>query len=280
MSEIVSRGDPKRSMELLWGAVEPPTRGPKQGLTVADIVRAGIDIADSEGIAALSMRKVAERLGKSAMSLYTYVPGKAELLDVMLDTVVAELRTDISLDDGWRPAVEAHCRDLWAMYERHPWVLQIVGSRPTLGPGELTLFELQLRLVDGLGMSGTDMGNTIGLIAGYVGGAAKTVADAKAAEHITGVSDDDWWNARSPLLDLYWDPARFPIAERLSQEQAFDQLDRAPDDATPYLVRGALDAFEFGLQRVLDGIEAYIATINAPKAKPAKPTKPRAKRTT
>lgn len=264
MAEIVSRGDPARSMELLWGAVQAPTRGPKQGLAVADIVRAGIAVADTEGIGALSMRKVAERLGRSAMSLYTYVPGKAELLDVMLDTVLGELRTDISLDDGWRPAVETHCRDLWALYERHPWVLQIVGSRPTLGPNELTVYELQLRLVDGLGLSGVDMNNTVGLIVGYVSGAAKSVADAKAAEHLTGVSDDDWWNARSPLLDRFWDAGRFPVAERLAQEQAFDQLDRDPDDATPYLVRGALDVFEFGLQRVLDGIEAYIATRQPP----------------
>jgi AcrR family transcriptional regulator len=259
MPEFVSSGDPKRSMDLLWGTGEAPTRGPKPGLTVAGIVAAGIAIADAEGLAALSMRKVAEHLGKSAMSLYTYVPGKAELLDVMLDTVLAEVNTDVSTDDGWRHAIEAHARDLWALYERHPWVLQIAGSRPTLGPNELALFETQLRLVDGLGLSGTDMANTVALYVGFVAGSAKSVADAKAAEQLTGVSDEDWWYARSPLLDAVYDPAKYPVSTRLSSEQTFDQLDRAPDDTTPYLVRGALDAFEFGLQRVLDGIEAYIA---------------------
>lgn len=263
MTEIVSGGDPKRSMELLWGAGEAPTRGPKPGLSVAAIAAAGIALADADGIAALSMRKVAEHLGKSAMSLYTYVPGKAELLDVMLDTVLGELRTDIATADGWRAAVELHARDLWALYERHPWVLQIVGSRPTLGPHELAVFEQQLRLVDGLGMSGVDMTHTVALFAGYVAGAAKSVADAKAAEQITGVSDDDWWNARSPLLDRYWRDGDFPVSARLGAEQTFDQVDRAPDDATPYLVRGALDAFEFGLQRMLDGIDAYITQVNA-----------------
>jgi AcrR family transcriptional regulator len=258
MPEVVSRGDPKRSMELLWGTGEAPTRGPKPGLSVAAIAAAGIALADAEGIGALSMRRVAERLGKSAMSLYTYVPSKAELVDVMLDTVLGEVQTDIAIDDGWRQAVEAHARDLWALYERHPWVLQLVGSRPTLGPNELAVFEAELRLVDGLGLSGTDMANTVALVVGFVAGAAKSVADAKAAEQLTGVSDDDWWNARSPLLDGVYDPARYPVSTRLSAEQTFDQLDRAPDDTTPYLERGALDAFEFGLQRVLDGIEAYI----------------------
>jgi AcrR family transcriptional regulator len=259
MPEVVSRGDPKRSMELLWGTGEAPTRGPKPGLSVGAIAVAGIALADAEGIGALSMRRVAERLGKSAMSLYTYVPSKAELLDVMLDTVLGEVRTDVASDAGWRPAVEAHARALWALYERHPWVLQLVGSRPTLGPNELGLYEAQLRLVDGLGLSATDMANTVSLIVGYVAGAAKSVADAKAAEQLTGVSDDDWWSARSPLLDDVYDPAKYPVSTRLSSEQAFDQIDRAPDDTTPYLVRSALDAFEFGLQRMLDGIESYIA---------------------
>ena len=73
------------------------------------------------------MRKVAERLGRSAMSLYTYVPGKAELLDLMLDTVLGELPTAYS-ENGWRAAVEASARDGWDFYQRHPWVLQVSGA--------------------------------------------------------------------------------------------------------------------------------------------------------
>lgn len=67
---------------------------------------------------------------------------------------------------------------------------------------------------------------------------------------------------RAPLLEEMADDAwetRFPIATRLANEHVFDQPDRAPDDATPYLVREAIDAFEFGLLRVLDGLEAFIA---------------------
>jgi len=229
---------------------------------MAAIVTAGVDIADAEGLGGLSMRKVAERLGRSAMSLYTYVPGRSELLDVMLDTALGELPTSYPLDGGWRAAVEASARDGWDFYQRHPWVLQISGARALLGPHELDLYESQLRLVDGLGLDGVEMMRIVGVVAGFVRGAAKAVSDARTAEQATGLSDDEWWNARAPLLaemtgDLWAD--RYPTITRLDAEHAFDQLDR-PDDSTPYTVRDALDTFTFGLQRLLDGIETYVAS--------------------
>jgi AcrR family transcriptional regulator len=262
VTEYLGQGDPRRSMALLWGRTEAPTRGPKQGLTVAEIVAAAIELADAEGLGALSMRKVADRLGRSAMSLYTYVPGKAELLDLMYDTVLGEQTLDHSLADGWRPAVEASAHEAWAFFERHPWVLQISGARSVLGPHEIDTFERQLRLIDGLGLSAVDMARIVGVVGDFVRGAAKAVADARAAEQATGMSDDDWWNARSAFLDELVDdiwPQRYPIITRISAEQAFAQADRAPDDTTPYTVKEALDSFEFGLQRLLDGIEAHIA---------------------
>jgi AcrR family transcriptional regulator len=264
MTEYAGRGDPRRTLELLWGRAEPPpARGPKQALTVDEIVAMAIEVADAEGLGAVSMRKVAERLGKSAMGLYTYVPGKAELVDLMLDTVLGELPTSYALDGGWRAAAEASARDSWAFYERHPWVLQISGTRPTLGPHEMDVYETQLRIFDNLGFSCVEQTRTVGVLASFVRGAAKTVSDAWAAEQATGLSDDDWWNARNPLFDEVtgdiWGE-RYPVATRLSEGQAFDQLDR-PDETTPYLVQDALDVFEFGLQRLLDGIAAHIATL-------------------
>ena len=260
MTEYASRGDPKRSMELLWGRAHAPTRGPKPGLDVTAIVAAAIELADAEGLGAVSMRRVGERLDKSAMALYTYVPGKAELLDLMLDTIYGELAVTDSLDDGWRAAVEAWARAMWTLYARHPWVLQVAGTRPLLGPGELDLYESQLRLFDGLGLTAVDVMRAVGVVSGFVRGAAKALSDARSAEQATGVSDDDWWNARSPYLDELsadlW-TTRYPTIAKLSEEHAFEQLDR-PDDETPYMVQDALDTFEFGLQRLLDGLESYI----------------------
>ena len=80
MTEFSGGGDPRRSVELLWGTREPPRRGPKPKLSVDAIVRAGIEVADAEGLPALSMRRVAEQVGVTAMSLYTYVPDKDRLV--------------------------------------------------------------------------------------------------------------------------------------------------------------------------------------------------------
>jgi AcrR family transcriptional regulator len=187
MTVYAGRGDPRRSMELLWGGGEAPRRGPKPGLNTSAVAAAAIELADAEGLGALSMRKVAERLGRSAMSLYTYVPGKAELLDLMLDTALGELPTAYPRDGGWRAAVEASARDGWDFYQRHPWVLQISGSRALLGPHELDLYETQLRLVDGLGLDGVEMTRVVGVVAGFVRGSAKAVSDARTAEQATGV---------------------------------------------------------------------------------------------
>ena len=260
MPEFVSRGDPRRSMALLWGKAAAPARGPKQGVTVEQIVDAAVALADVEGIDAVSMRKVGEKLGRSAMSLYTYVPSKDELFDLMLDTVLGEGPFEFGAEHGWRRAVEDWARSTWAFYERHPWVLH-VGFRPTLGPNETASYEASLRLFDGLGLTGVEMTRASGAVASYVAGAAKSVADARAAEVATGMSDDDWWTARAPLLDeLVPDYAeRFPLLTRLGEEQTFDQLDRVPDDITPYLEREVLVTFEFGLARLLDGLEAFVA---------------------
>lgn len=273
MTEYAGRGDPRRTLTLLWGLAEAPSRGPKPRLSVAEITAVAIELADADGLGALSMRRVAERLGTSAMSLYTYVPGKAELLDLILDSVLGELPTDYALDHGWRAAVEASARDGWDFYQRHPWVLQVSSARALLGPHELDTYETQLRLFDDLGLTGVEMARAVGVVHSFVRGAAKAVSDAWAAEQATGLSDDDWWNARAPLLDELtqdvWDK-RYPIATRLNEEHAFDQLDR-PDDSTPYTVQDALDTFEFGLQRVLDGIEAYVEARARPKSRARRP---------
>lgn len=261
MTEYLGRGDARRSMALLWGTFEPPTRGPKQGLSVGAIVTAAIEVADADGIDALSMRKVGERLGKSAMSLYTYVPSKAELIDLMVDTVLDELPTSYPRDDGWRAAAEASARAGWELYERHPWVLQIAGTRASLGPHELASHEAQLAIYLDIGLHAFEVTRVVGAVASYVRGSAKAVADARAAEQATGMSDDEWWTTRSALLEemagFDWSET-MPATSRLAEDHVFEQPHREPDDATPYMEREALDDFAFGLARLLDGVEALI----------------------
>jgi AcrR family transcriptional regulator len=252
-TEYSGRGDPQRSMELLWGTQKSPTRGPKPGISVEQIVRAAIELADAEGLAALSMRRVAERLAVGTMSLYTYIPSKAELLDVMLDTVFGEETKPDDAAIDWRTALEQRAHEDWALYQRHPWVLQVSGARSLLGPNETDLLEATLRVLSGIGLSGREMVGVVNLIVGYVRGAAQGALEATLAAQRTGISNEEWWAAREPLFDKYFDPQRYPTLVSVERAGAFS----APAEGD-YLLYHALKDFAFGLQRVLDGIEALV----------------------
>ena len=266
MPEYAGRGDPRRTLELLWGRVAPPARGPKQGLTPLEIARAAIELADADGLDGVTMRKVADRLGRSAMSLYTYVPSKAELVDLMLDTSLGEVPASHSTGQGWRADAEACARSAWELYRRHPWLLQVSAARSLMGPNETRAFEATLAVFDGLGLSGLQMTRIVSLLADFVRGAATSLADAALAERVTGMSDDEWWHARSPLFEELSGEdfaERFPVITRLqAEEAAFDQpFDDALLDGHSYTEAIALDTFEFGLTRLLDGVEVYIDQV-------------------
>ncbi len=246
--EYSGGGDPGRTMALLWGIGKKPTRGPKPALSVDGIARSAIGLADDEGLGALSMRKVAEGLGVSTMSLYTYVPGKGELLDVMLDAVLGEV--DGPGDVGeWREKLEAVARQNWELSHRHPWLLQVAAmSRPPLGPNVIAKYDRELRAVEGIGLTDVEMDSVLTLVLGYVQGSARYSVEASLAERRTGMTDNDWWLANAPLLEKVFDPERFPTAARVGAA-AGEAYGAAHDPE---------HAFEFGLQRVLDGIEAYV----------------------
>lgn len=286
MVVFAAQGDPRRSMELLWrahpgaergaeqgtdrgaerdagrgidrGAARPaPARpGPRQGLTVDAIVEAAIALADAEGIGAVSMRAVGERVGRSGMALYTYVPGKSELLDLMYDLAHAELPADYDLTDGWRAAIIRWADDLWSCYLRHPWVLQVSPARPVLGPHEYLLLESAARILYPSGLAATSLRRIIGSLINFVRGAAKTVAETRLAPGATGSSDDEWWLARSAMLtEVAPDfAARFPTVTRMERDGAF----RLDDETVPYLEQEAHEMFRTGLELLLDGVEAAI----------------------
>ncbi|MFE7563272.1 TetR/AcrR family transcriptional regulator [Kitasatospora sp. NPDC057500] len=262
MTVFAGQGDARRSMALLWRAPEAPRpgrSGPKPGLSVDAIVLAGIAVADAEGPAALSMRAVGERLGRTAMALYTYVPGKAELLDLMHDRVLAELPSPSgghAPAGGWRPAVTAWAEEALDCYLRHPWVLQISQARPVLGPGELGAMEALLGILQGARLDPRRLRGAVAALWQFVRGAAQTAAEARAASAATGVPDEEWWHARaSQLAELAPDFAeRFPLLTALDQSGAAEAGGRAgAGNPAPDRAR---EAFRTGLAVLLDGIAA------------------------
>ncbi len=245
-----SAGDPVRTLELLWRepGARPSQRGPRQGLTVDEVVAAAIAIADEEGLDALTMRRVAQALGVGAMSLYTYVPGKAELLDLMLDTVFGRMpRSDLS-GLPWRERLRAVARDNREMYERHPWVLAVSTSRPPLGPGMLAKYEHELKAFEGLGLDDIEMDDALTYLMGFVHSSAHSAADARASQREDSMTDEQWWAISGPLLARVIDQEKYPTASRVGAAAgAAHNSPYNPDHA-----------YDFGLQRVLDGLGVLI----------------------
>ncbi|PRX49896.1 TetR family transcriptional regulator [Prauserella shujinwangii] len=240
-------GDPRRSIELLWGVQERPRRGPKPRLDVEGIVAKAIAVADAEGLAAVSMRRIAGELGVTAMSLYGYVPGKAELVDVMVDRVYGELTEPETEPPGWRAALEAVARRSWDLYLRHPWLLQVAASRPLLGPNFIAKYDQELRAVAGTGLSPIEMELVVTLVGNYVHGAVRGAIEAAEAEQRTGLTDDAWWERYAPLLEKVFDADRYPTAAVVGPVAGEEM--GAGDPAR---------AFEFGLERLLDGVEVLV----------------------
>jgi len=253
-AEFTGGGDTGRSIALLWRVPGPARRGPKPRYSVETVVQAAISLADSEGLAALSMRRVAEMLQLSAMSLYTYVPSKAELMDLMLDHVAGEIAEPEPCAAGdWRAQLTQLSRQRWQMAQRHPWIMQVAMHRPPLGPNVLAKVEATLRAVDGLGLSEMDMDQLTALVGDYVSGAVRAALDARDVERKTGMTDEQWWSQNAPLLAGLVEPGRYPTIVRIGEAYKSGRI--SPPDHERN--------FEFGLQRVLDGIEAFIAKRRA-----------------
>jgi AcrR family transcriptional regulator len=244
-TEHSGSGDLSVSMKLLWHGKEPAARGPKPGLTLEGIVEAAVALADRDGLAALSMRKVAAELDVGTMSLYRYVPGKGELLDLMLDHVNCPPETlDPHRAKDWRSVLELVARGTWKMYVDHPWLLQVNQARPILGPNALAGFDFALAALDGLGLTGREKVALLIALDSYVTGTARTYVLQQQAVQETGISDEEFWAAQEPTLREALASGEFPAIAAL------------PEDA--FAMAGE-EALEFGLGPLLDGMEAFVA---------------------
>jgi AcrR family transcriptional regulator len=246
-SEYSGSGDPRRTIELLWG-VRRRRRGPRPSLSGEQIVAKAIELADRDGLGGLSMRRLADELGITAMSLYGYVPSKAELLDVMADRAYGGINFHGDPAEPWRARLAALAQQHWAILLSHPWLLHISASRPLLGPNMTALYEAELAAVDGLGLTDIDMDLIVSLLDDYVRGAGRGAAEAAEAQARTGMSDQQWWETYGPLLAEVLDPARYPTAVRVGTAAGAEH-GAAHDPAR---------SFRFGLQRIIDGIDAFI----------------------
>lgn len=246
--------DPDPSLRLLWRHVapvpggSPARRGPKQRLSVDEVVDAGIEIADRDGLDALSMRGLASALGLGAMTLYTYVPGRNELVVLMVDQVLGRTELPPLPGDDLRARLELVARTQYADVRAHPWLLDVGGVRPWLGPHMADRYEWQLSAVEGVGLDDLEMDQAVALLVGFASNIARAEHAVRKAERESGMTDLEWWEANAETLAEVMAHRPYPLAGRVGQ--AAGEAYQAASDPGREL--------EFGLARIVDGLLAHI----------------------
>ncbi len=242
--------DVDRTLTLLWRrtlGTPQGSRGPRQRVSVDEVVRAAVAVADEEGLPAFSMRKVADRLGLKLMSVYTYVPGRSELIGLMVDEVTGE--HDLRPHEGTlRQRMTAVARELWDEYHRHPWLLQVETSRPWIGPNGCDRYEWQLAAIEGAGFSDIEMDQVVTLLSGFTASAARASIAARRTASESGITDLQWWEINAPVLERVMPAGAYPIGGRVGTA-AGREYNAVGDPER---------SFRFGLDRILDGVERLL----------------------
>jgi len=208
------------------------------------IVASAIAIADAEGLAQVSMRRIATDLGVATMSLYRHVAGKDELLIYMMDAVLGEERLPKDPPEGWRARLELSSRLQWKGFRRHPWLAPALSiTRPQIVVNGMRHTEWALAALDTVGLTGESAMHVHITLFGFVRGLALSLEPEAQAEQDTGLTSDEWMSTQQDEFLAVLRGGEFPMMGRLFTMDL--ELD--------------LDAlFEFGLSRILDGLERYL----------------------
>jgi DNA-binding transcriptional regulator YhcF (GntR family) len=230
-------------------AVARRTRSPEGELTRDRVVRAAVEIADAEGLDALSMRGVAARLGVATMSTYRHVAGKDDLVVLMADAAFGELAYPDPQPAGWPALLERAGRTLWAVFRRHPWLAQVTPlTRPLPLRNLLTHGEQMFRALAGFDLDAATRMDVQVMLYSHIQGLAAQLERETAAQAATGMSGDDWVRRHGPALDALAGSGRYPGFSALVAgfgEQGYDlDLDRI---------------FELGLRTLVDGLAVRLA---------------------
>ncbi|GAA3198405.1 TetR/AcrR family transcriptional regulator C-terminal domain-containing protein [Dactylosporangium siamense] len=224
-----------------------PERRDVAELTRARIVATAIGIADTEGIAEVSMRRIAAELGVATMSLYSHVPSKDDLTLFMIDFAVGTMPLPVPPPPGWRNRLELAARLLWRVCRRHPWLAPTMSlTRPQPAMNGLRFTEWVLAALDGTPLSMSDRLHVHLLLFSYVRGLATGLEAEADAQRETGITGNEWMDRGFGGAEL---PPDVPFFEQLVELDNFDlDLDRL---------------FGFGLDRLLDGLAVYLDTRTA-----------------
>ncbi|MFB7648490.1 TetR/AcrR family transcriptional regulator C-terminal domain-containing protein [Streptomyces sp. NPDC001251] len=214
------------------------------------LVRVAVRIADSEGLAGVSMRRIASDLGTSTMALYRHVASKGELVRLMTDAGFGEMSLGHPAA-GWRAQLEHATGQLWAAYRRHPWMARAMASfnRPHPMPRAMKYTEWVLQALRGTGLRVHEVMHVHLSLIAFVQGLGVALELEGEAVQDTGVSGDQWMDRHEGRFAAIVSGGGFPVLTTIFEHEPFE-LD--------------LDSlFGFGLARLLDGVEAHIRETSA-----------------
>ena len=228
--------------DLLWGQRSQPGRGPKPGLSLDRIAAAAAGIADTDGLAAISMQRVADEFDVTAMSLYRYVPSRNELLDIMTDLALGPA-PQLTESTGWRSALDTWTRQVHAVLWRHPWLIEAFTRPRCIGPNELSWLERPVDALARTSLTGPERVNAAVALLGHVHTLVRNGASMSSTSGRTEPAATIASLLREHAID-------YPALAAAAADGAF-----SPNDA---------DGFEFGLRCILDGIDAAITSTTRP----------------
>jgi AcrR family transcriptional regulator len=230
-----------------WGLRGRPTRGPKPTLSLERIVAAGVKVAESDGLAAVSMSRVAAQLGASTMSLYRHVTNKEELLALMMDAAIGPPPADAPPGESWREGLTRFARAERDGLLRQPWILRVPLSAPPMTPNQIAWLEWGLGCLRDTALRASQKMSVILTISNYVWRATTVESDLIEGAKAVGSTVEDMSAGFGQILARLADPRRFPEVHAAMADGAFDDEEYDMEDE-----------FTFGLNRILDGVEVLI----------------------
>ena len=250
-SEIAEPLELPRGIALAWGIAAAPQRGPKREMSVERIVDAAVELADADGLAAVSMAAVASKLGFTPMSLYRYVSAKDDLLLLMQEEALGLPPESLDEANGWRARLAEVYRGAVEVYQRHPWLLALPISGSPITPNSSAWIDATLQALAETVLTYDERIATSLTVMGQARWCGTVQAGYGERARTSGLDDAQMAAQESALFDAVIGADEFP------------ELRRAIDAG---VFTSTFDPFRFGLERVLDGVDAYIATQGADAA--------------
>ncbi len=243
-----------RGIALAWGVATNPQRGPKREMSVERIVDAAVELADADGIGAVSMAAVAAALGFTPMSLYRYVSAKDDLLLLMQEQATGLPPETVRDLDGWRARLLALYTEQVLLYQRHPWMLSLPINGSPITPHSSAWLDVSLEALETTPLSADERMAVALAVTGNARWCGIVQAGYTEQARGSGLGPDEVARRESELYD------------RVITADEFPALRRAIDDG---VFTSPSDPFRFGIERVFDGVAAYIDSLD--RGAPAQP---------